>query len=77
MKKHIYACQFLKYTKITQFLKFALLLGLLLNFMHCTNQSKVSMELKEIAKELMIEGSAALITVDSLGISHVRAMDPF
>jgi general stress protein 26 len=45
--------------------------------MHCTNQSKVSMELKEIAKELMIEGSAALITVDSLGISHVRAMDPF
>jgi|TARA_B110000211_G_scaffold144028_1_gene164427 general stress protein 26 len=35
------------------------------------------MELKEIAKELMIEGSAALITVDSWGVSHVRAMDPF
>ena len=77
MKKHIYACQFLKYTKITQFLKFVLLLGLLLNFMRCANQSNIPMELKDIAKELMTEGSAALITVDSLGISHVRAMDPF
>ena len=77
MKKPIYACQFLKYTKSTQFLKFVLLLGLLLNFMRCNNQSYIPMELKEIAKELMIEGSAALITVDSLGVSHVRAMDPF
>jgi general stress protein 26 len=77
MKQHIYACPFLKYTKITQFLKFVLLLGLLLNFMGCSNQSNLSMELKEIAKELMMKGSAALITVDSLGVSHVRAMDPF
>jgi general stress protein 26 len=77
MKKHIYACQSLKYTKSTQFLKFVLLLGLLLNFIRCTNQSYIPMELKEIAKELMIEGNAALITVDSLGVSHVRAMDPF
>jgi hypothetical protein len=77
MKKHIYACQFLKYTKITQFLKFVMLLSLLLNFMRCANQSNITMELKDIAKELMTEGSAALITVDSLGVSHVRAMDPF
>ncbi|MDC1465426.1 pyridoxamine 5'-phosphate oxidase family protein [Polaribacter sp.] len=36
------------------------------------------MELKEIAKELMVHAeNAALITVDSLGVSHVRAMDPF
>ncbi|MDC1237078.1 pyridoxamine 5'-phosphate oxidase family protein [Polaribacter sp.] len=43
------------------------------------NTSKTSkMSLKEIAKELMVHAeSAALITVDSLGISHVRAMDPF
>ena len=78
MKKHIYACQFLKYTKSTLFIKFVLLLGLLLNFMRCTNQKNISMELKEIAKELMVHAeNAALITVDSLGVSHVRAMDPF
>jgi general stress protein 26 len=36
------------------------------------------MSLKEIAKELMVNAeSAALITVDSIGVTHVRAMDPF
>jgi hypothetical protein len=36
--------------------------------MRCTNQSYIPMELKEIAKELMVEVSAALITVDRLGV---------
>ena len=46
--------------------------------MRCTNQKNIPMELKEIAKELMVHAeNAALITVDSLGVSHVRAMDPF
>ena len=79
MKKHIYACLFLKFSKATQRIKFVVFLGLLFNFMSCMNTSKTSkMSLKEIAKELMVHAeSAALITVDSLGVSHVRAMDPF
>ena len=79
MKKHIYACLFLKFSKATQRIKFVLFLCLLFNFMSCMNTSKTSkMSLKEIAKELMVHSeSAALITVDSLGVSHVRAMDPF
>ena len=79
MKQHIYACLFLKFSKATQRIKFVVFLGLLFNFMSCMNTSKTSkMSLKEIAKELMVHAeSAALITVDSLGVSHVRAMDPF
>ncbi len=79
MKKPIYACQFLKFSKATQRIKFVLFLCLLFNFMSCMNTLKTSkMSLKEIAKELMVHAeSAALITVDSLGVSHVRAMDPF
>ena len=79
MKKHIYACLFLKFSKGTQLIKFVVFLCLLFNFMSCMNTSKTSkMSLKEIAKELMVHSeSAALITVDSLGVSHVRAMDPF
>ena len=79
MKKHIYACLFLKFSKATQRIKFVLFLCLLFNFMSCMNTSKTSkMSLKEIAKELMVHSeSAALITVDSLGVTHVRAMDPF
>ena len=79
MKKHIYACLFLKFSKGTQRIKFVVFLCLLFNFMSCMNTSKTSkMSLKEIAKELMVHAeSAALITVDSLGVSHVRAMDPF
>jgi len=47
--------------------------------MSCMNTSKTSkMSLKEIAKELMVHAeNAALITVDSIGVTHVRAMDPF
>jgi general stress protein 26 len=46
--------------------------------MRCTNQKNIPMELKEIAKELMVHAeNAALITVDSIGVTHVRAMDPF
>jgi general stress protein 26 len=43
------------------------------------NTSKTpKMSLKEIAKELMVHAeSAALITVDSIGVTHVRTMDPF
>ena len=79
MKKHIYACLFLKFSKATQRIKFVVFLYLLFNFMSCMNTSKTSkMSLKEIAKELMVHAeSAALITVDSLGVTHVRAMDPF
>ena len=79
MKKHIYACLFLKFSKGTQRIKFVVFLCLLFNFMSCMNTSKTSkMSLKEIAKELMVHSeSAALITVDSLGVTHVRAMDPF
>ncbi|MEZ7916175.1 MAG: pyridoxamine 5'-phosphate oxidase family protein, partial [Polaribacter sp.] len=43
------------------------------------NTSKTpKMSLKEIAKELMVHAeNAALITLDSIGVAHVRAMDPF
>ena len=79
MKKHIYACLFLKFSKGTQRIKFVVFLCLLFNFMSCMNTSKTSkMSLKEIAKELMVHAeNAALITVDSIGVTHVRAMDPF
>jgi len=79
MKKHIYACLFLKFSKGTQLIKFVVFLCLLFNFMSCMNTSKTSkMSLKEIAKELMVHAeNAALITVDSIGVTHVRAMDPF
>ena len=47
--------------------------------MSCMNTSKTpKMSLKEIAKELMVHAeNAALITLDSIGVAHVRAMDPF
>ena len=79
MKKHIYDCLFLKFSKVTQFIKFVVFLCLLFNFMSCMNTSKTpKMSLKEIAKELMVHAeSAALITVDSIGVTHVRTMDPF
>ena len=79
MKKHIYDSLFLKFSKATQRIKFVVFLGLLFNFMSCMNTSKTSkMSLKEIAKELMVHAeNAALITVDSIGVTHVRAMDPF
>jgi len=69
----------LKFSKGTQLIKFVVFLCLLFNFMSCMNTSKTSkMSLKEIAKELMVHAeNAALITVDSIGVTHVRAMDPF
>ena len=78
MKKHIYDCLFLKFSKVTQFIKFVVFLCLLFNFMSCMNTSKTpKMSLKEIAKELMAHSeNAALITLDSTGVAHVRAMDP-
>ena len=79
MKKHIYACLFLKFTNCTQCIKLGLVFSVLLNFISCADLSNTpKMELKEIAKELMVRAeNAALITVDSLGVAHVRAMDPF
>jgi len=69
----------LKFSKGTQLIKFVVFLCLLFNFMSCMNTSKTSkMSLKEIAKELMVHAeNAALIKVDSIGVTHVRAMDPF
>ena len=35
-------------------------------------------EIKEIAREIMTDAkNCALITIDSLGVAHARAMDPF
>ena len=47
--------------------------------MSCKKVTKpVKTDLKEIAKEIMMEAkNCALITVDSLGVAHARAMDPF
>jgi general stress protein 26 len=43
-----------------------------------TKQNQVDKDLKEIAKEVMISAqNCALITVDSLGVAHVRTMDAF
>lgn len=47
--------------------------------MSCMNTPDIPKKgLKEIAKEVMTQAeNAALITVDSAGVAHVRAMDPF
>jgi general stress protein 26 len=78
MKKCIYNYLFLKFSKATQFIKFVFfcLVFNLTNCLDTSNTPKIS--LKEIAKELMAAAeNAALITMDSIGIVHVRAMDPF
>ena len=79
MKKNVCYCLFLNFSKRTQFIKFVVFLCLLFNFTSCMNTSNTpKMSLKEIAKELMVQAeNAALITVDSIGFAHVRAMDPF
>jgi len=42
------------------------------------SSSPVKKNLKEIAKEIMVDAkNCALITIDSLGVAHARAMDPF
>jgi general stress protein 26 len=43
-----------------------------------TPSNPTKKDLKEIAKEIMITAkSCAFITIDSLGVAHARAMDPF
>ncbi|WP_298780493.1 pyridoxamine 5'-phosphate oxidase family protein [uncultured Polaribacter sp.] len=55
----------------------------ILIFLHfiisCNNTQKTAKkDLKEIAKEVMNNAkNCALITVDSVGVAHVRTMDPF
>jgi general stress protein 26 len=79
MKEYIYYCLFFKFSKPTQFIKFVVFLCLLFNLTSCMHTSNTpKMSLKEIAKELMVAAeNAALITLDSTGVVHVRAMDPF
>ena len=51
----------------------------LIFFVSCNKTTtSVKKDLKSIAKEIMIDAkNCALITVDSLGIAHVRTMDSF
>jgi hypothetical protein len=79
MKEYIYYCLFFKFSKPTQFIKFVVFLCLLFNLTSCMDTSNTpKMSLKEIAKELMVAAeNAALITLDSTGVVHVRAMNPF
>lgn len=52
---------------------------LILFFVSCKKVTKLEKkDLKAVAKEIMMEAkNCALITVDSLGVAHARAMDPF
>jgi general stress protein 26 len=79
MKKHIYGYLFLKFSKLSRFMKFFTISFLLLFFVRCNNApDPVKKELNEIAKEIMTNAkNCALITIDSLGAAHARAMDPF
>tara|TARA_R110002073_G_scaffold89852_6_gene212501 strand:+ start:21722 stop:22237 length:516 start_codon:yes stop_codon:yes gene_type:complete len=44
----------------------------------CTQKQEIKKDRKEVAKEIiMASKNCALITVDSLGVAHARAMDPF
>jgi general stress protein 26 len=51
----------------------------LIVFASCNNaKNPVKKDLKEIAKEIMIDAkNCALITIDSIGVAHARTMDPF
>lgn len=60
-------------------MKFFFYTFLFIIFMSCSRtQNQAKKDLKEIAKEIMKNAKyCALITIDSLGVAHVRAMDPF
>jgi general stress protein 26 len=60
-------------------MKYLLVFSFLSVFVCCKkNEKSVKKDLKEIAKEIMIEAkNCALITVDASNIAHVRTMDPF
>jgi general stress protein 26 len=57
---------------------FSVFLVLLL-FVSCDNAPNlIKKNIKEIAKEIMMDAkNCAFITIDSLGVAHARAMDPF
>ncbi|PQJ82469.1 pyridoxamine 5'-phosphate oxidase family protein [Polaribacter glomeratus] len=60
-------------------MKYFLCSFLIIVFVSCKNApNSVKKDIKEIAKEIMTDAkNCALITVDSLGVAHARAMDPF
>ncbi len=79
MKKHIYVCLFLKSSKFLRLIKSFVFSLFVIGFVSCNKASEpVKTDLKEIAKQIMVTAkNCALITVDSLGVAHVRTMDPF
>jgi len=79
MKKHIYVYPFLKFSKFLRLMKFFAISLVLLVFVRCnTAPNPVKKELNEIAKEIMTNAkNCTFITIDSLGVAHARAMDPF
>jgi general stress protein 26 len=60
-------------------MKYVSVFLLLLLFVSCDNaQNPIKKNIKEIAKEIMTNAkNCAFITIDSLGVAHARAMDPF
>ena len=60
-------------------MKYVLVFFVFLFFISCDNAPNlIKKDIKEIAKEIMTDAkNCALITIDSLGVAHVRAMDPF
>ena len=79
MKKHIYVYPFLKSFKFLRLIKSVVFSLCFIVLVSCNKAPEpVKTDLKEIAKEIMVAAkNCALITVDSLGIAHARAMDPF
>ncbi len=79
MKKHIYVYPFLKFSKFSGLMKFFAIAFFMLVFAGCDNApNPLRKDLKEIAKEIIKNAkNCALITIDSLGVAHARAMDPF
>jgi general stress protein 26 len=60
-------------------MKYVSVFLLLLLFVSCDNaRNPIKKNIKEIAKEIMTNAkNCAFITIDSLGVAHARAMDPF
>ncbi len=79
MKKLMYVYLFLKFFKLQFLMKYFFSSVFLIVLMSCNNDANpVKKDIKEIAKEIMTDAkNCALITIDSLGVAHARAMDPF
>lgn len=60
-------------------MKYRLFTVFIILFSSCeTKTNQLKKEIKEVAKEIMIDAeNCALITINSLGIAHVRTMNPF